>query len=270
MDVHLHGGLMQKISLGARKVVWISKWSSPFLAGFMAVGACYCFARMLTILPTALAQDKIISYVLETEVYAFENDPHGEVGIKSTFARRSDGATVRVDNSGPLKLGLTARRITFMDGRSVSVVDAFRTKTTWPPVRPQALASFNARRLKGTPNCVRSGEETVSALDLVAGQNVVVIRTEHPQGPTLRRVTDWRASDLGCQTLTYRVDDQKPDGSWWLRTEGKLVSLRLEEPDAKLFDDGAGYTEAKPSDIEKKLQEIESNRVDDKLTQPDK
>jgi hypothetical protein len=261
---------MQKISLGARIVVWMSKWRNPFLAGFMAVWACYCFARILTIVPTTLAQDKITPYVVETEVYGFENDPHGALGIKTTFARRSDGATVRVENIGPLKWGLTGRRITFIDGRSVSVVDAFRTRTTWPPVPPSALATFNARRLKGTPNCVRSPEETVLALDLVAGQSVVAVRTDLSQGPVLGRETDWRAPGLGCLTLTYRVEDQKPDGSWWLRTEGKLVSLRLEEPDAKLFDDGAGYTEAKPSDIEKRLREIESSRVDDKLTQPNK
>ena len=233
-----------------------------------------CVAIILFLVPSYArgqnVEGKVTPYVLDTEVYGFENDPHGAVGIKTTFARRSDGATVRVESIGPLKLGLTGRRITFMDGRSMTVVDAFRTKTTWPPVRPQALASFNARRLRGTPNCVRSPEETVLALDRLAGQNVVVIRSELPQGPVLRRETDWRAPDLGCQTLTYRVEDQKPDGSWWLRTEGKLVSLRLEEPDAKLFDDGASYTEAKPSDIEKRLREIESNRVDDKLTQPNK
>lgn len=40
---------MQKNSLGARMVVWISKWRKPFLADFMAVGACFCLARMLTI-----------------------------------------------------------------------------------------------------------------------------------------------------------------------------------------------------------------------------
>jgi hypothetical protein len=202
-------------------------------------------------------QNKVTPYVVETEVYAFEHDPHGAVAIKTMFARRSDGATVRVESIGPLQLGITARRITFTDGRSVSVVDAFKMKTTWPAVPAGRLDHFNAQRLKGTPNCVRSPGETVLALDLVAGQMVVGVRTDLTQGPVLKRMTEWRARDLGCLTLNYRVEDQKPDGSWWLRTEGRLVSLKLEEPDPKLFVDGAGYTEAKPSEVESKLLEVQ-------------
>jgi hypothetical protein len=33
--------------------------------------------------------------------------------------------------------------------------------------------------------------------------------------------------------------------------------LKLEEPDPNLFDDGIGYTEAKPAEINRKLLEIQ-------------
>jgi hypothetical protein len=101
--------------------------------------------------------------------------------------------------------------------------------------------------------------------DTVAGQEVVVVERELPtgEGQPKRKETDWRAPALGCQTLTYKVEDQQADGSWWLRTEGRVVSLTLEEPDPKLFDDGADYTEAKPSEVQRKLLEIQGIPVDD-------
>ena len=109
-----------------------------------------------------------------------------------------------------------------------------------------------------------AGEVRVGT-DNVAGQDVVVVESELPtgEGQPKRKQTQWRAPALGCQTLTYKVEEQQSDGSWWLRTEGKLVRLRLEEPDAKLFDDGAGYTEAKPSEVQRKLLELQGIPVDD-------
>jgi hypothetical protein len=222
-------------------------------------------ARLLTIAPLAWAQDQVTPFVLNTEVYGFEHDPHGGLGIKTTFARRSDGAFARVENFGPLALGIAGRQITFMDGRSVTVVDAFKMKTTWRPIPARALEDWNARRLRGTPDCVQVAGQARVGEDTVAGQEVVVVERELPtgEGQPKRKETDWRAPALGCQTLTYKVEDQQADGSWWLRTEGRVVSLTLEEPDPKLFDDGADYTEAKPSEVQRKLLEIQGIPVDD-------
>jgi hypothetical protein len=211
----------------------------------------------------APAPDKITPFVLETEVYGFENDPHGGLGIKTTFARRSDGAFVRVENVGPLKLGITGRMIRFMDGRSVTVVNAFKMKTTWSPVRVDQLERFNAQRLRGSPDCLRTAGEVRIGADTLAGQFVVVVRNDQLGGSYVRRVTDWRAPELGCQTLKYRVEDQKADGTWRLMTEGRLVSLKLEEPDPKLFDQGADYAEAKPSDVHRKILEMQGTPVDE-------
>jgi len=68
-------------------------------------------------------------------------------------------------------------------------------------------------------------------------------------------MTYWRVPDLACQTLTYRVDQEKGDGSWQMLTEERVVSLKLQEPDARLFDDGSGYIEVKPSEVERRLLE---------------
>jgi hypothetical protein len=255
---------MEKREPDSGKLVGIKKTFSWLLMALMAALIGFSTLR-LPVASTASAQDRVTPFVLDTEVYGFEQDPHGSLGFKTTFARRSDGASARVENVGPITLGISGRRVTFMDGRSVTVVDAFRTKTTWRPVPPQALASFNAQRLRATPDCVRTAGEVRVGEDTVAGQGVVVVERELPtaEGQGKMKETDWRAPELACPTLSYKVEQQQADGSWWLRTEGRVVSLKLEEPDPKLFDDGAGYTEAKPSEIQRKLREIQGIPVDD-------
>jgi TonB family protein len=230
----------------------------------MAALVGFSIVQLLMAASTASAQDKITPFVLDTEVYIFELDPLGSLAIKNTCARRSDGATARVENLGPIKLGVTERLVKFMDGRSVTVVDAFKMKTTWSTLRPDQVAFLNAQRLRGDSNCLWMAGEAMVATDKVAGQDAVAVRKDLSEGGQLtRRMTDWRAPALGCQTITFKVEDQKPDGSWWLSTEGRLVSLKLEEPDPKLFDDGAGYTEATLSEIERKLLEVQGTAMQD-------
>jgi hypothetical protein len=238
----------------ARAIFWV--------AIFLLVAST---AQLFIVSNTASAQDQITPYVLNTEVYAFERDPHGELGIKTTLARRSDGASARVDSIGHISLGLTARRVEFIDGRIVIVVDAIKMKTTPRPIPASALANLNALRLEGTPDCVRMAEETRVGQDTVAGQDVMVVVSESPifNGQRTRKMTDWRAPALACRTLAYRVEDQQADGSWWLRTEGCVASLKLEESDPKLFDEGADYTEVKPSEIQRKLLELRGIPVDE-------
>jgi hypothetical protein len=222
-------------------------------------------AQLFIVSSTASAQDQITPYVLDTEVFGFEHDPHGSMGFKTTFAHRSDGASVRVENLGPLSLGITGRLITFMDGRSVTAVDAFRMKTTPRTASAGALEAWKARRLQATPDCIQMAGEARVGEDTVAGQDVWVIESELPtrDGQPKMKETEWRAPALGCARLTYKVEQQQPDGSWWLRTEGRVVSLNLEEPDPKLFDVSADYTEVKPSEIQRKLLELRGIPVDE-------
>jgi hypothetical protein len=246
-------------------MVFLSRRFPPIVVFFTwAALVGFLIFHLFMAASTASAQDKITPFVLETEIYGFEHDPHGAVGIKTTFARRSDGADVSVENVGPLTMGITGRRIWFMDGRSVSVVDAFKMKTMWPAVSAGQVERFNAQRLRTTPDCVKAAGEVWAGAGTVAGQGVELVVTETPiyNGQRTRKETEWRAPALGCRTLTYKVEDQQADGSWFLRTEGRVVSLKLEEPDPKLFDDGAGYAEVKPSEIERKIREILGNPLD--------
>jgi hypothetical protein len=62
------------------------------------------------------------------------------------------------------------------------------------------------------------------------------------------RLTEWRIRALSCQRIQFRLEEAQADGSWKLVAEGRPVSLTLGEPDPRLFEEGAGYVELKPSE----------------------
>lgn len=216
--------------------------------------ACFYLFKTLTIRRIAHAQVVSTPFVLEAEAYHFDGDTQGELLSKRTVARRSDGATVLMSNVGPVGWGETSRRITFMDGRSVSIVDSLETKTTWPVVPDQRLASLKEQLLRPPRNCIRVGE-TLLGYGKVLGQDTAVIRGAPLSGDDPLRLTHWRAPDLACQNLGYRVEERQGDGSWRLITVGRTVSLNLQEPDPRLFQVAPGYTELKPSEVQRKLFE---------------
>jgi hypothetical protein len=249
---------MQTDPSWGRTVAWSRKNVKPLLAGLAAVAGCFYIARWLTVERLASGEVNVTPFILETEVYSFEKDPAGGLVERKTTSRRSDGATAVVQNLGPIEWGETARRVTYADSRSVTFVDSFRTKTTWPVATGRELASFKEQFLHPSRNCVRVGEALVG-FGKASGKDVAIVRASlrGERGPASpgeeRRITYWRVPDLACQTLTYRVDQEKGDGSWQMLTEERVVILKLQEPDARLFDHGSGYTEVKPSEVEKRL-----------------
>ena len=91
--------------------------------------------------------------------------------------------------------------------------------------------------------------ETLLGSDSVLGQPTVIIRGR-PLPGTVR--TYWHAPALACEVVQYRVEAQQADGSLKLQTVGKPISLRIGEPDASLFDEGANYIELSPSEVVRK------------------
>ncbi len=247
---------MKVVHLWLRAVLWTKKKSVPLLVGVAGLAACYYIGRVLTIKRIAMAQVETAAFTLETETYSFEKNPEGEVVGRETLARRSDGASAFVDNVGPIEWGYVGRRVTYPDGRSISVVDALTSKTTWPIMSARSLASFKMHFLHPPRNCVGVGE-TLAGFGKSSGEDVAIVRAGlrgvAGTGASEARITSWRARDLACQTLQYRVERPQGDGSWKLLTEQRVVSLKPGEPDPRLFDDGSGYTEARPSEVQRRL-----------------
>lgn len=127
------------------------------------------------------------------------------------------------------------------------MVDAIKSKTTWPPRSDMAAAAYKRDHLYPPSNCVfGEGDTLLKAHDIVLGHPVVVIR--HDSVGNIR-VTSWKAPDLGCVQLQYRVEKKEMDGSYQLMSQEKAVSLQLTEPNPQLFDTGQFYTEMRPSDM---------------------
>jgi hypothetical protein len=167
---------------------------------------------------------------------------------RETIARRSDGTSVLLTSvlgRVGLDSGETARKITFVDGRIVTVVDSVGAKTTWPRMSAQGIAQMKARLSHPPPNCVFPGD-TLTGYGRVIGFETASVKWlpignyEH---------TEWRAPGLGCQSLQYKIEVKGSDETLKLLAEGRATSLKVGEPDPQLFDEGVGYVELKPSDM---------------------
>lgn len=232
--------------------------------GILAALCCCSTGRYQTTVRAAPAEADVTPYVLKAEIYSFEHDPRGVLGITETWGRRSDGATVRMESMGPPEWGILAREVWWIDGRSATIVDYFKTRTAWPAIPAERLARHNSARLHPPPDCIRSRDEHSVGSDNLFGQPVAIVRKDLVGGtpPAIggRKLTEWDAPNLGCVTLTYTVEDKKPDGTWWRTTEQRVVSLKLEEPDPHLFEDEPAYTEATRDEVASRLLQERKKR----------
>jgi hypothetical protein len=229
------------------------------LVAFLGGILCYYLGARLAIVHVTMAQDKVVPFVLMADVYAYEHDPKRALAITNNFGRRSDGAFAMFGSYGPIALGITARSVSYWDGTSKVFVDAFRTKTTKPAVPPSGLASYQAHLLNGPPNCLRHRGEIIKGTETLFGQPVVIVEEDGvggtPQTVGGRRTIEWRAPNLKCHTLAYTVEDKRADGTWWLRTKQRVVSLTIGEPPRELFEDKPEYTEASHEEVLRQLTE---------------
>ena len=219
--------------------------ASVVVLTLLLAGCCYYVFKAATVRLIAQSDVRVVPFVLQREVYYYRDNPGGELRMRETVARRSDGARVEISSDPPAVKALAGRTIKFLDGSSVDLIDLLKSKTTWPASEAQASV-LRARTLNPPRNCVFAGETLASEGATLLGQKVAVVKLGPPHGP---RITAWRAPNLGCTDLQYRSEDARPDGSYKLVTEDRAVSLRLVEPDPALFDEGRDYAELRPSEL---------------------
>ena len=210
--------------------------------------SCAC-SLLLTNLLTAHstdAQSAVTPFVLRTEIRSSERGSGTHPIETAIEARRSDGTRARVVTVFlPGGHQRAARSIIYRDGRRVQLANAISAKTTWPPLAPREIAAKQADDVQfSNNNCVNRWEVLLS-YDLLFGQRVAVVKTAPAN---VFGTTYWRSPDLDCETLQYRVETIKA-GAVAVHTEQRALSLGLEEPDAKFFDEGANYAELRPSEL---------------------
>ncbi len=217
---------------------------------FLSIGLailCFFAGSRLMVEHLANAQVRVAPFVLQVESYNFDRDPEGEVFHKKVVARRSDGTTVVVSSIGPLSSGKFVKKITFPEGRWMTVFDLIQAKTTWQ-MGPTGLAAFKEHMQNPPKNCLLDVEGNPHLLreDVILGHKVVVVQSDTGNG----RMTEWKAPDLSCERLQFRFESRTPDGLLKLKSEGRAVSLVLGEPPDSMFETGLNYRELKPSDAQ--------------------
>jgi hypothetical protein len=179
-------------------------------------------------------------FTLKTESYGFSNGALGEIGSSDLTARRADGTTVTVSTAFPGKpYQRSIRVVRYLDGRQVRLVDAIAAKTML--FSQKDVAWRNQRLLNPSADCVFANYENLIGKDAVLGHAADVVSTSFTG-------TVWRAPDLGCETVQSR-EGYKHNGGFMLEAETRAISLKLGEPDPRLFDEGKSYAELKPSDL---------------------
>jgi hypothetical protein len=169
-----------------------------------------------------------------------------------------------------------------MNGRSVSLLDLLKLKSTWP--RKAAMQVAHMKRLLTEPpgDCNQKGASLLGT-DVLMGEQVseVAFEVDLRSGTTAaassaatccggrpvvaERLTTWRAPRLGCEPLKYQVEAAHPDGGLDLVVTGNPTRLDLGEPEARWFDEGADYSEGKPSELQTKFLQQMGIAEDDQM-----
>jgi hypothetical protein len=217
-------------------------------AGLAAL--CFLIAKNVEIVRIARAQTVAEPYQFQMEVYTFQDDPSGQLLVRETKARRSDGTTVLSEDILLPRIERTARKIIYPDGTIETLNDSIAARTTCHLASTSAVAAYKEGLLNPPETCVGAAGETLVGYTKILGQNVAIIKSTSSSNEVLTR---WVAPALGCLTLQYRVDLKQADGSVKVEAEGRPTSLQLQEPDPDLFSSGATYTELMPSQRIRKL-----------------
>jgi hypothetical protein len=223
----------------------------PVIGTLAGAFCAFYMAKTMFGQASARAQTTAEPFYLERSVSTF-NMGNASPFKRVIVARRADGATARLESVGPLSANAPfVRRLTFLDGKSVSIFGSIKAKSTWPPMNQQEIDQMRERITAAPRDCGARPPGVLVRFDSVGGEDVAVL--QHWSGKY--RVTRWVAPALGCEDLYYRSETTSSDGSFNLSAEAKLERLVHGEPDPALFDTADGYAELKPSEAEARLIE---------------
>lgn len=238
--------VMRRLEFKSRR--FLGQKTKLAILGLAVASASFVVFDHFGVRSLAQSQIDVKPFVLRIDSYSFDQNPAGELLTRKTVARRSDGATVRIGTAlgrTGLHAGETYRKIIFPDGTMMTVFDSISAQSTAPPLAPLVLARWKERLVRPPDNCVFPGETLVGHGE-IAGLKVAIVKW--PPNGDLEDLTQWRAPELACEGLQLRVEAIQGDGTRGLRTEARLVSLELREPDQGLFEAGRNYAEMAPSE----------------------
>ncbi|HKV27091.1 MAG TPA: hypothetical protein VJN90_02300 [Candidatus Acidoferrales bacterium] len=235
--------------------LWSSLQGRPawlLVALMLAVGS-YWLASSFVSRSSAQSPITVTPFTLASNLYDFTQGPAAVLVGQKTIARRSDGSTAEI---GPFlgkagrQSGLTERELAFADGHGMMIVDAVKAKATWPPLTGSHLKAWLDSSVQSPTGCLSPAfaahGHQFKGTSTILGENVDVIQWQPLGG---RTIVEWADPKLGCEAVQYEIHELQTDGSMKVGFAGKPAALKIGEPDGALFDEEAGYTEMRPSQI---------------------
>jgi hypothetical protein len=184
------------------------------------------------------------------------DQPGGMVTERRTIARRTDG-TEAWQSTYPTHPEIGAMgKVVHSDGTMLVMVHAAQAIQTGRETA-DALKMRMERLTNHPADCAYPGEHVVRG-DTIEGVHVYQITNPSAathQQPVL--VTEWRAPELGCQTLRAIGVKRTPEGGGYVPYwETRVVpgSLKTSEPDSHWFAQPAGYHEMPPGEVRHTLE----------------
>jgi len=183
---------------------------------------------------------------------------HAQTGLKPFTAERwiySDGNLIGKEITAFDQAGAKAVSSTPLSDpsrfilRTVERPDGFTAKIL---DSANLISSGYVADVSQLNGCAASKGSNVIGQEQLLGVDVMIVQTV---GPASVRTTQALAPALGCFALSHRSERKSPDGSWIVRTEYKTVRLDM-EASAELFIIPVGYTEVKPSEINRKVSSL--------------
>lgn len=162
-----------------------------------------------------------------------------QLSYQMVHARRSDGAVANLSLADAKARPGEFRQIQFTDGRNVTLYDRQHIKVQHipaVPIDPETQAEMSAAR-NGPCELVIPGAIKV-ADDALLGFKATVVDMDNQENTV--RIRAWLAPQLGCTMLQYTTQ-RLIAGTWTTIVAARPTSVRVGEPDARLFDLGNQY-----------------------------
>lgn len=226
----------------------ITLYRPPLLVGASAV-------TLLVLLVAAVGRSDSwpyttapVPFTLKIRETDYERNFAGDLAKVETQAQRSDGATVAVVTIYRTPVPSTFRAIRLPDGTRLRLVDAISAKSTCRPKHREVAPVRDTLSIAPRPpDCLGPLDKLLGRTTLF-GQLVDVVKTwDRGSGGE-----EWLAPALGCKEFQWQNATMQSDGSLRIDSEAKPLSFTLGEPDVRLFDLGARYTEIKPSELRRR------------------
>ncbi|MFZ0213296.1 MAG: hypothetical protein WBE20_10630 [Candidatus Acidiferrales bacterium] len=230
----------------------VARWGGWFLAAALLGVAGYYLVQPLSIRYIAHAQVTVAPFTLQQQFFSqYDQNPNGQLDLKLTVARTSDGATVKVNeniapNGSP---GGRVRVIDLPDGQEFVVYDEVSAVVRSPQPPDWVVAMRKQAIINPPSNCVEQGD-TLRGYDQLQGHPVAIV--ELPRSPSGIRYTAWESPGLGCQMLQSLSEALQPDGSYKTVGRTTLVTITSGEPDASLLEVSTNYQTLMPSEALRK------------------